>query len=338
MQILVWQVAKPGSAFVLGGSWRVPVMHKLLDNGFINDLKSDGTYNDASFEREYESTWVGSVEDAFFNSEIFNKHRVLKQPEYEYSGLSSKKAYYIMSIDVGRIDCQTAIMIFKVTPQEHGVAIKTLVNLFAYEAEHFGEQAVRIKKLYYKYLPKCIVIDGAGMGVGLIDFMVKKTEDEKTGEIFPPFGVLNDDKGLYKNFKTDDMIPEIIYIIKADPQLNSDAYANVSSQISSGKVKFLLSDREAKEKLLTTAKGKTMNQEQRANYLKPFTLTSILGEEMMNLVEVHDHGILKLEPSNKRIKHDKFSAFAYGLYYIKQLEDKDRKKKKGRISDFMFYS
>ena len=41
---------------------------------------------------------------------------------------------------------------------------------------------------------------------------------------------------------------------------------------------------------------------------------------------------------NKKIKKDKFSAFEYGLYYIKILEESGKKKKRGRISDFMFFT
>ena len=29
----------------------------------------DGTFNESSFDREYESKWAGTVEDAFFNAE-----------------------------------------------------------------------------------------------------------------------------------------------------------------------------------------------------------------------------------------------------------------------------
>lgn len=42
IQILIWQVINPKKAFVLGGSWRIPVMHNLLDKSFITDLKADG--------------------------------------------------------------------------------------------------------------------------------------------------------------------------------------------------------------------------------------------------------------------------------------------------------
>ena len=69
------------------------------------------------------------------------------QPEYEYSGRSSKSAYYVLGVDVGRFKCTTEVCVIKVTPQVQGSALKTLVNLYTYEAEDFEEQAIKIKKL-----------------------------------------------------------------------------------------------------------------------------------------------------------------------------------------------
>jgi predicted secreted protein len=45
-----------------------------------------------------------------------------------------------------------------------------------------------------------------------------------------------------------------------------------------------------------------------------------------------------LKQANRGIKKDKFSAFEYGLYYIKQEEDSRKKKKKFNVKDFMFLS
>lgn len=53
IQVLCQSVARPNDAIVLGGSWRTPVMEKLLDKNFVRDLRMDGTFNEASFEREY---------------------------------------------------------------------------------------------------------------------------------------------------------------------------------------------------------------------------------------------------------------------------------------------
>jgi hypothetical protein len=93
-------------------------------------------------------------------------------------------------------------------------------------------------------------------------------------------------------------------------------------------VRFLIDERVAKAKLLDTTLGKNMKPEDRAEYLKPFTLTSILKEEMMNLREKNEGINIILERANKGIKKDKFSAWEYGLYYIKLEEEKKRKKKK----------
>ena len=78
-----------------------------------------------------------------------------------------------------------------------------------------------------------------------------------------------------------------------------------------------------------------MKPEQRAEYLKPFNLTSILKEEMMNLREENEGVNIILKQANKGIKKDKFSAFEYWLYYIKQEEDNKKKKKKFNAKEWM---
>lgn len=117
IQLLVWMITQPEKAIIMGGTWRIPVLVKLLDKNFLQDLKNDGTFNEASFDREYESKWSGTVEDAFFRGEVFDRNRKLQKPEYENSGRSSRQAYYVLSVDVGRKGCDTVVCVFKVTPQ-----------------------------------------------------------------------------------------------------------------------------------------------------------------------------------------------------------------------------
>lgn len=53
MELMCMSVARPNKAIVLGGSWRVPVSEGMLDADFVSDLKMSGTFNEASFDREY---------------------------------------------------------------------------------------------------------------------------------------------------------------------------------------------------------------------------------------------------------------------------------------------
>ena len=338
IQLLIQQITEPGSAIVLGGTWRVPVMEKLLRKSFIEELKLDGTYNDSSFAREYESEWSGDAENAFFSAEKFDKHRVLLQPEYEYSGRSTKSAFYVLGIDVGRKGCTSEVCVFKVTPQAQGASLKTLVNLYTWDEEHFEAQAINIKKLFYKYKARQVVIDANGLGIGLVDFMVKDQIDPETGELLPNFGVSNDEENFYKQFRTADTEMDAMYLIKANAPINTEAHSYVQTQLSSGKIKFLIDENQAKVKLMSTKMGQQMDNDKRADYLKPFTLTTILREQMLNLVEENEGVNIILKQSSRSIKKDKFSAFEYGLYYIKQEEDKKKRRKKRNIADMMFFT
>lgn len=285
IEMLIDSILDPGEVMILGGTYEVPVEAGLLSEDFVDQLKLQGTFNDASFDREYRSIWSGDAENAFFSNELFDKYRQLLQPEYEFSSRSSKNAYYILSVDVGRFGCTTEVMVIKVTPQVQGTALKTLVNIYSYDEEHFGVQAINIKKLYYKYRARTVVIDANGLGAGLVDFMIIGQEDPKTGEYYPPFGVeggtFDDWYDQYKKFKTDDMVRDAMYLIKANAPINTEAHSYCQTQISSGKIKFLIDERDAKIKLMSTKVGQEMTPEQRAERLIPFTLTTILKEQML---------------------------------------------------------
>lgn len=336
IQVLVKMIIEPGSAFILGGTWKIPVLVGQYEKTFVQDQRRDETFNEAAFGREYESRWSGTVEDAFFNGEIFDRSRVLQKPETEYSGRSTSMSYYVLSCDVGRKGCDSVVTVFKVVPQSVGSAYKSLVNIYTYSDEHFEDQAIHLKKLFYRFKARRLVIDANGLGIGLVDYMIKQQIDPVTGDVYPPFGVYNDDDGYYKKYKTPNTELEAMYLLKANAPINSVAHANVQTQLTSGKLKFLIDDRTAKTKLLGTKVGQQMTSEERTKYLKPFVLTSILKEEMSNLREENEGVNIILKQANKGIRKDKFSALEYGLYYIKQEEDSKKRKKRFNIADFMF--
>ena len=338
IQILINSILDPDQYMIMGGTYETPVISGLLDEDFVEQLRLQGTFNDQSFNRQYRSIWSGDVENAFFSSERFDKYRVLLQPEYEYSGRSAKNAYYVFGIDVGRVGCTTEICVFKVTPQIQGAAHKTLVNIYTYDAEHFETQCIHIKRLYYKYRPRRIAVDANGLGVGLIDYLIK-AQDTDEGEYLPPFGVFNTEEyPEYKKFITPETVRDVLFLIKANAPINTQAYSYAQTQMFSGKIRFLIDESLAKTKLMSTKQGQNMNIDERNQYLRPFILTSILKEQMLNLVQENEGVNIILKQNNRSIKKDKFSAFIYGLYYIRYEEELNKKRKKRNISDFLFFT
>lgn len=342
IEMLVESVLNPEEVMIMGGTYKTPVAEGLLSQKFVSELKMAGTFNEASFDREYCSVWSGDAENAYFSSGVFDKHRQLLQPEYEHSGRASKSAYYLLGIDVGRIGCTTEVCVFKITPQPQGSALKQLVNLYTYEAEDFEEQAIKIKKLFYLYKARVCAIDANGLGVGLIDFMTKSQVDPETGDELPPFGVeggtFDEVHEQYKKIKGDNVEKDAMYLIKANAPINTEAHAYVQTQLSSGKIKFLIDEREASVKLMSTKVGQNMSPEERNERLQPFVQTSILKDQMMNLIEENEGVNIILKQNNKGIKKDKFSAFEYGLYYVKQEEERKRKRKSFNVSDLMLFN
>lgn len=338
IQLLVRMVIKPDrDSFVLGSSWRIPVLYGLQPKTFLQDLKNDSTFNEASFEREYESRWTGVVDDAFFDGDKFDKCRKLNQPELEETARkgSNGTAYYVIGADFARKGDQSEFSIIKVMPQPSGRAHKNLVNVISLEKTGYKQQAIVLKKLFYKYKARKIILDANGPGLGFVEFMLD-TQVLPDGSILPPFGVENDLNGDYKGFRTDDMEVDAMYLVTANAAFNTECHVNLQSSISSGTVKFLISARNAKEKLLATKRGQAMNDEERAEYLKPFTATDILREQLMNLREEREGINIILKQANRKIKKDKVSSLEYALYWIKQEEDmKARRRKKFKASDWM---
>ena len=344
IEILINSIIFPDKYMVLGGDYKLAILEGAVKADMVEEMKLNGTYNESSFDREYGSVWSGDVENAYYSSDVFEKYRIMQRPEYEAapSNRQNKFTYYVLGVDVGRRGCNTEITPIKVNPQPQGDALKALVNVYSIDAEHFEEQAIKIKKLYYKYKARCISIDANGLGIGLIDYMVRSQIDPETGDVLPPFGVEGgtyDEAGQeYKKYRTDDMEKDALFLVKANAPINTEAHAYVQTQINSGKVKFLIDEQTAKAKLLETKVGQNMSPDERNEYLMPYQQTTILKDQMMNLVEDNEGVNIILKQSNKSVPKDKFSAFEYGMLYVKREEEKRKKRRTTHLGSLVFFN
>ena len=336
-------IIDPQNSFVFGCDYRVPVLHGLLDKTYINKLKMSPSYNEESFAREYMSIWSGSSDESWFNYDKLSKYRKIKNPETHFLSRPNSTQFYILSVDVGRLNDQTVVCVFRVNVVQ-GKYLATLVNLFVLgrtpETKPFSIQAAHLKKIIHDFNPREVVIDTNGLGVGLGDEMVRQQVDEN-GELLPAYGFINDDN--YKKTQPRDAIC-ILYGIKANGPLNSQIHGNAYSRLTGGKVRFLIKEQEAKSALLSTKAGQKMSVEQRVKRLMPHEMTTKLFEEMANLRLKRAGASLDivLEQINSRHPKDKYSAFAYGLWRIKELEEEEYKRSRRRGSGnkrkLIFYS
>ena len=325
-------IIHPKSTFVFGCDYRVPVIHGLLDKTYINKLKTSSSFKEESFAREYASLWSGSSEEAWFNFDKLTKYRKIKNPETSAKFRANSNQFYLLSVDVGRLNDQTVCCVFRVNVSGDGKYYATLVNLYVLgrqaETKTFNRQAIELKRIIKKFNPLEVIIDTNGLGIGFADEMIREQVDE-FGNIYEPLGFKNDEDFLKVQPK--DAIC-ILYGIKANGPLNSKIHGNAYTRLNGGLVRFLIKEQEAKNALLSTKVGQKMTVTQRVQRLMPHEMTTKLFEEMANLRLRRTGASLDivLEQINPRYPKDKYSAFAYGLWRIKEIEEEQNKKRRRR--------
>jgi hypothetical protein len=310
------------SAYIMGAGYELATSFGLLSLDYINDMKESENFNPLSFQREMESVWTGSSENSLIDLETFRKARVLK--EAEEKAVSDKSIEYVLAYDVARSEgsanAQSALVVIKLIPKGDGTYSKHVVNIYTFEGTHFREQALFIKQKVNDFRARMVVVDGNGLGKGLIDFLVLEIDSN------PPYEVVNDDR--YKKFKTANSVPLVYVISSQSRETNASDIHNLFIRwINDNQVKFLESESQAK------ARFKNKDESKLAEYLRPYTMTDFLQEEIMNLEYKQSGHRTEVRQISKTIGKDRFSALEYGLFYVYQLEKKNKTEREESLGD-----
>ena len=339
IDLLEKMIMHPSSAWVMGLDYRVPVIEGIYPASFVRDIRSDATMNDQLFAREYLSIFTAESEESWFNFKKLNRHRKMVNAEWEArKSNGNADTFYLISVDVGRIHDNTVATIFKVIPNK-GRFRAVVVNIFMLgrtdKTKQFNRQATDLKRLIESYRPKEVIIDTNGLGVGLAEYMIQKQVDAN-GKEYPAYGFYNDD--TYKKIQPPNA-PKILCSFKTNHKINSEMFSNCYSRVDAGLVDFLITEQEARSKLLATKKGQAMSAEYKTKFLMPYEMTTRLFEEMGNL-KLKQVGLdIVLEPINTRFPDDRFSSLCIGLRRIKELEEESTKRRnRGGKRTFVFYS
>lgn len=333
IELLELAIINPKKVSLIGCDYRVPMKCGLLPKDFLNELKASPTFDEADFAREYMSRFVGTSSESWFNYDRIMAHRKLCNPEFRAITKEGLDSYYVFGVDVGRRGCQSVCAILKVFPRLDGPAKVNLVNLFVLgkteDEKVLDRQVVALKRLIKDFMPRQVVLDINGIGVFMADAMIRESFDMNTGETLPAYGFNNREEyfGLQPR-----NCEKIIYGIKATSQINSDMHSFLYSRIDTGKMNFLITEKEAKGKIMATKVGQRMTPEQRNLRIIPHELTSHLIDELMNL-RVKPAGAnnqIAVEQINKRVIKDKFSALEMANYYIALTEQEQNARRRNR--------
>lgn len=294
--------------FVLGSDWMLACWY---GRGSTKSqiLERKKTSSPIFFNQNFGGKWTGSSSNSLVNINKLMDRRVLTTAAFEAKG---NDEYYI-GVDVARSqntnNNQSSIIVGKVSraPNNRITSID-VVNLFnVSNALNFSAQAAIVKKTKKAFNARIVIVDGNGLGSGLVDELLKESFDPITKESLGCFDTINTD-----NVPELDNAEKCLYDLKAQ-SAQSRIITTFIDMVDSGKLRLL-------EKRHENIFADTDDADYEREVL-PFLQTDILVEEISNLkIKYLNNGGLTVDKVVSKLNKDRFSALAYLLWYVNEFQ------------------
>lgn len=302
---------------VLGSNWQLPCWYG-RGSSKSQILQKKKKSSVVAFAQNYEQEWVGCSDGALVNINRLMNCRCLTVANN--ASLNDSEEYYI-GVDVARSqktsNNQSSAVVGRVMRNSDKSRIISIdiVNIIKIpNILNFTAQAVRVKQIQKRYKAKMVIVDGNGLGSGLVDELLKESIDPITGENLGCWDTVNDD-----NTPEIPYSPKIVYNLKAQSCQN-EVVTTFIDMVDSGKLKLL-------EKRIDS----DFDDEEWDEFddkVRPFAETDAFIEEAANLKLKHlSNGGVTIEKVVKKIDKDRVSAMIYMLWYVnkfvKELDSSD---------------
>lgn len=287
-------------------------------------LKKKKDMSPIAFDMNYGGNWVGSSTGALVNINRLMNCRTLTAPEIKAGNNDDE---YYLGVDVARSqrksNNQSSIAVGKVIRNSDGkikeIALVNLIHMS--NTLSFSTQAIMVKRVRKRYNAKKVVVDGNGLGSGLIDELLKTHFDPLTKETYPAWNTMNT-TAEPETQKAD----ECLYDLKAQ-SCQTQVISNFIDVIDSGMLRFLESRNGGDDYSIKT-------DEDLNSKVMPYVQEELFFQEVGNLKLVQNGKNLSVEKVVSKFDKDRFSATAYLLYFILKVEEVDNRKSDVDIKSF----
>ena len=345
IEVLCRSVIEPEKYFVLGGTYRIPLMCGLTARQQIEDVINSPSFSKDSFEREYESRWSNAPMGAAFSSSTVSNLRTVKRVELK-DHLTEKQReenqFYVICADMAKDgSAETAVLVAKVIPKDHYFTYK-VVNLLSVNSTDYMTVANTFKKLVRAYNAKMLIYDANGVGAGIRDWLNKQTQDE-SGQILEGLGIINPPTDSEKDLISYPKDKTLCYEIKSGGTVGEQIHFFFFSRMSTGAITYPLKLHEAVSLYTRNESFMKMSSSRQEQFLRPFKTMDKMEEELKNLdiVNTSDNltNRLKIVRRNAAIQKDFFSAAEYLVWAVNKHIELDyykrrRERSKKRVIAF----
>lgn len=328
--------------FVFCLPYQVAIRNNLLSKRQIKNEMEESNFDSVKFAMEMEALWYGDSHGAFFSYEDISQVRKIEIPYYVKDDklrhisipeipkliLNERR---ILSLDIALMastrhnNDASSIIMNRAIPTNNNSYIGNFVYLHNIEGIRGSDLALQIRILFDYFNATDLVIDGKGVGLPIVQDLMKDLVDARTGKLYPALACCDCEKlPMNKDLNAQLALPyanKVIWAISASEAFNTEIGTMLRTGIQNKKLNLLVNYEASKEILSDNIPHyDSLNVNDRELLRQPYLETDLLMRELVGLQhQVKGTNIKFKEKTGAR--KDRFSSAAYNYWVQVQIEN-----------------
>lgn len=193
--------------FCCAFDYRMSIKEGLLLKEAVEDEMSESSFSDLKFAMEMMVEWLGATEGGLFQFDDINKTRVIEKAFYAPNLLLNQAAMdvpkkkngevRILTADIALMSSRkndndaTSIFLNCMLPNKSGRYTSNFVYSENVEGMSAQDQALKLRRYFDYFNCDYIGVDCRGVGLPLVDLLMRDMYDPETGETYPAVSCCN---------------------------------------------------------------------------------------------------------------------------------------------------
>lgn len=344
--------------FAVALPYQLSIASGLLSQSAIDAERTSDTFDQTTFDMEYEAVFVGENDKAYFRLDPLNKtrtvsktfrpptnqefveneHRSKPRTLSNFKRVDKVNEIRIVALDIALmggnklVKNDTSAFTLMRLIREGDEYKRQVVYLESIQESISSENlAIRLKQLYYDFEADYVVMDANGNGLGVFDACTTVLTDKERDVEYPAWACINDDE---TNDRTKTKGIKCVYTVKANAAFNHEIAVSLKNVIETGKLQLPMNDIQKREELQEDKEYRKLPAEEQIRVLYPYVQATALVNELVNLEYTVRTGYIKIYEVGTTTK-DRYSSIAYCNYYANELEKDLKEEAADNFSYFM---
>lgn len=324
--------------FICGLPYQLSVKEGIQDLASIEDKMSEPTFSAVKFQMESEALWYSDNDGGLYSysdiartckidypmlpsklTDLIKDSRIVIRPKArdEIRILSADLALMGSTGGKNGNNDATAIFINQMVPTKSGRYLSNIVYTENFEGVHTEDQALTIRKMFEEYDCDYLAIDAKGVGLGVVDLLLRDQVDYISGQIWPALNCYNDPD--IADRCSNPYARKVIWAIKGTAQFNSECALGLREAFRQGTIRLLIPEYDCEDMLREIKGWDKLSAAEQLEIKMPYINTSLLINELINLdYEAKDSVVKVKEKSGMR--KDRYSSLSYNIAVARELE------------------